>query len=390
MTTQRILEDTITAVRGREAELVEAMVARNVAEVSNLGPAAEEPDVLAAIRESARANLRTALDALLRDRRPPAHLPTGAVEEARAAARAGVSLDALAHTYRVGHAVVWDAFIEEVERLDLDRDSRAEILRLLSRFTFAYIESVVPAVTREYESERGRLERRHEQVRFDLVMSVLEGSNIDARRLGYDLELDHLGLVGWGTSPAAGIHALAGLLERPLLCVEVGDRTAWGWIGGREPLAADDREKIARLRLPPGAALAYGEAAPGAPGFRLTHRQAQRAWRIACRSDRALVGFADVALESLLVADEEAAREFVQRELDFITRAKEAPKLRDTLVAYCESGFNAAAAAARLGVNDRTVAYRIRLLEQLLDAPLASRRVEIEVALRLERLFRNP
>ncbi len=52
-----------------------------------------------------------------------------------------------------------------------------------------------------------------------------------------------------------------------------------------------------------------------------------------------------------------------------------------------QAGGSAAAAAAELGVAERTVTYRLRRAEALVGRPLATRRAEIETALRLHRVF---
>lgn len=57
--------------------------------------------------------------------------------------------------------------------------------------------------------------------------------------------------------------------------------------------------------------------------------------------------------------------------------------LRETLRAYFDAGQNAAAAAAALGVHERTVTYRLRSIEERLGRPLRTRRDELGVALRL-------
>src|SRR5215813_10938185 len=108
------LERVVAGVASREDELVESMIRRNAAEVPDLGLARDEP-VLGAVRASARANLRAGLAVLSGDAVLPVELPVEAVQEAREWARARVPVEALLRTYRVGHAVVWGAFIEEVE-----------------------------------------------------------------------------------------------------------------------------------------------------------------------------------------------------------------------------------------------------------------------------------
>jgi hypothetical protein len=109
------IAQVVQGLRRREPEIVASMLARNVDEVPGLRAAVGDEDLAGAISESARTNLRDALAALGGDRRPPEHLSSGALEEAREAARAGMPLPSLLHTYRVGHGVVWEAIIEEID-----------------------------------------------------------------------------------------------------------------------------------------------------------------------------------------------------------------------------------------------------------------------------------
>jgi hypothetical protein len=60
-----------------------------------------------------------------------------------------------------------------------------------------------------------------------------------------------------------------------------------------------------------------------------------------------------------------------------------AARLRDTLRVSFERGQNAAAAGAALGINDRTIAYRIRTIEDELGGPILGREVELSLAIRL-------
>ena len=86
--------------------------------------------------------------------------------------------------------------------------------------------------------------------------------------------------------------------------------------------------------------------------------------------------------------DEEAAREFLERELrPLLGDDDRERRLRETLRAYFASAQNASATAAMLGVHEQTVAYRLRAIEKRLGCPATTRRAELETALRLERLF---
>lgn len=57
--------------------------------------------------------------------------------------------------------------------------------------------------------------------------------------------------------------------------------------------------------------------------------------------------------------------------------------LRLTLRTYFDTGQNAAATAARIRVHERTVAYRLRSIENRLGFPITERRDELSIALRL-------
>lgn len=137
--------------------------------------------------------------------------------------------------------------------------------------------------------------------------------------------------------------------------------------------------------------LAFGSEAGGPEGFRLTHRQAATAQRAALRTGATQTHHREVALEALAAADEEQAREFAARELRGLDgEDARSGRLRETLEAYYSCGHNAAAAAAALGVHEQTVAQRLRSVEERTGASVASRRAELEVALRLRRLLGAP
>ena len=92
----------------------------------------------------------------------------------------------------------------------------------------------------------------------------------------------------------------------------------------------------------------------------------------------------DVSLEALVLRDERAAQDFVARELGpLLDGGKRTQILLETLGVYVSSGWSAASTGARLGVHERTIGYRVATIEQRLGRPLAARRDELGVALRL-------
>ena len=134
-------------------------------------------------------------------------------------------LAALLQTYRIGHAVAWDAMIETINAMDdLDRQARTDLLLVCSRYTFAYIDRVIPFVTEEYTRERDRLMLGRAQRRVQLVRDILDGAVVDGGELGYELATSHRGVIGWGDETEDALQLLAaragaavagGLGERP-------------------------------------------------------------------------------------------------------------------------------------------------------------------------------
>jgi hypothetical protein len=362
---------------------------RTVAEVPEAGMQ-DDPDIEAAMRESAHANLRVVFAELARDRSPlSVGPPAGAVEEALASAQAGVPLTALLQTYRIGHAVVWDAMLTAVNEMeDLDGQARTDVLLVCSRYTFAYIDRVIPFVTDEYTRERDRLMRGREQRRVQLVRDVLDGAVVDGGELGYELTTGHRAVIGWGEGTEAVLTVLASALELRLLFVSVSGQTVWAWLGGSGQNDGKLRRALAELELPE-CGLAVGRVAKGPDGFRSSHREARSAHRIALATGAAVMHYADVALECVMLADERAARAFVAGELEPLDRGRDGGKLRETLTAYFASGFNASAAAAMLNVNDRTIAYRLKSIEEQLGRPVRARQTELQAAIRLERVLQG-
>ncbi len=381
----RSVESSLQAVTqrldGRIDDMVDEMLRRMVAEIPDYA-AFEEPELVDATRRSAYANIRAGVAAMLPG---PALLaaPAEAEEGARRAARSGAYLPQLLATYRVGHAVAWEYALDEIEALDEPADTRTELLRVASRRMFEYVDAVMPRVTDVYQQERDALLRSSEHRRLRALRDLLEGTRHDADELGYDLRGEHLGAVAWGAHPAAALDAVARALGGTALVIAADEQFVWGWFGGRV-----DWPLLETLEYPDATLVAFGAVGGGIEGFRRTHREAHRACFVARYSPQAVTRFDAVAVEALALRDEAGARELVARELGPL--AADDPRsatLRDTLRAYFEASSNASAAAALLGVNDRTVAYRLRGVEDLLGYPVSTRSLELRVALRLEALF---
>lgn len=343
----------------------------------------DDPAFMDMARASIVANLEATAEGLLSGRDPPAQLPPGAVDEALIAARQRIPWTTIDRTYRVGHAVLWEQLLVEVEQWRLESSERLELLRVTSHFFFRYADHVTAGLAEIHEAERERRIRRGERRRISWVREVLAdvaGSNSNA---DYDLDRDHLATIAWGVEPERPLTDLARRLGAVLLVVPGQSGAVWGWLGA-QAIAPSWPKVSSELPLPADTFLALGTPAFGADGFRLSHRQALEAARVV-RLTGAPVGlYDDVALQALVLRDERAARDFLRRELGpLLEGGKRVEILLETLQAYVKSGWNAASTGALLGVHERTVGYRLATIEQRLGHPLIARRDELGVALRL-------
>ncbi len=316
-------------------------------------------------------------------------LPESCPEHARIAARVIAAFPkpkSLLGAYRISHMVLWDAWLDLVEGVPgLSAAQRRELLRHGSDYFFAYADLLNEFLAEAYRKELGKHGRSSERRRFEAISGVLEGDPFAASSLDFDLERHHLGLIAWGEEPGSAAQQLAGILSRPLLAVSpLEPQSCWAWVSGSHPLDRAQERALAGFE-PTTGHVALGLEAFGEAGFRATHRQALRACRFAGQSGPSALRYEDVVVEALASENEDDARAFVAHELRGIEDDSLASRrIRETLEAYFTAGYNAACAAATLGVHQQTVANRLRTAEERLgQKSIGVRRVELEIALRL-------
>lgn len=345
----------------------------------------DDPQFVQLYEQSYRDQLRFIYEGLASRRdletcEPPAF----AVEEARVAATLGIRLNALLHTYRIGQRVIFEDVIAKAQEQIPDEGVRNAILRVVSRWLFGYVDWLSSRITDAYERERDLLVQDREQRKRQLIRRVLDGESVDTGgQLGYELDRDHLAVVAWGQKPGHALSALGDATGLSLLKAVNSDGTVWAWLGVRE-FGEQKLRAVRRFEPADGTRLAFGEPAPGADGFRQSHRQALTAHHIADAGDESVTWHSDVAVLALALQDPALARQFVRRELGPLAdRDERSEMLRETLSVYFRCGHNGASAAAALKIHDRTVLYRIRSIEKRLGYPISERREELGMALRL-------
>jgi hypothetical protein len=389
-------------LRARRGEIVQAIFAR-VREVVPDTVGSVDVEYLAGLRGAVAAAVDYGLEGIERGGEGwSATIPAQAVAQAQRAARSGVSVSAVLRRYIVGHALFWDYVMQEADRVELAGEGSG--LREMSRVQTSLLDRLVAGVTREHEAELERAGRSREQRLSERVRALLVGEGVDggggergavSGLLGleadYDLDGEHLGVIGRGAGVREALGDVARRLDRRLLCVNHGEGTVWAWLGGRHGLRMLDLERAlsssSSSSSSAGVLFVVGEPAWGLEGWRLTHRQAQAALAVALRRPRRLTRYADVALLAAALEDEALAGALVEIYLAPLEDARGGGVvLRETLRAYFAAERNASSAAAALGVVRRTVENRLHTIEERLGRSLHPCPAELEIALRLDEL----
>lgn len=98
--------------------------------------------------------------------------------------------------------------------------------------------------------------------------------------------------------------------------------------------------------------------------------------------DRTVHAISDLRVHQLLAAVGQSAR---TRLLDLtaapLRHQQDGPALRDTITAWCQSGFNLVRASAALHIHRNTVVYRMNKIEQLTGRSLREHRTAMALYL---------
>jgi DNA-binding PucR family transcriptional regulator len=379
---ERARTELAERLRERRPEIEEALLTRTYAIAD---PAeASDPEYAQGLRVAVSAALDFGLEAVERgengEERASA-IPVLLLAQARLAARNGVSLDAVLRRYFAGYSLLGDFLMEEAQ----NELAPVEIKRLMQTQS-ALFDQLLVAVSAEYEAESKRYHRSPGQRRTEQVRRLLRGESQDASRLAYEIEgMHHIGVVAIGIGAEEALHELQGELDRSLLVVNPGEEMLWAWLGGRRAVPAERiLERLKTQGAQPLAAAAIGERGEGLQGWRLSHRQAATALAIARRGPERVVRYAEVGLIASILKDEVLCASLRQLYLEPLAQGADGGKaLRETLRAYLSTGRNFSSAAARLKVNRRTIASRLRIIEEMLGHRLDQDTLELEAALRL-------
>jgi len=344
----------------------------------------QDPGYSAGLREAVTAGVGFGLEGVevgLRDQcLSTATLPGKLVVQARLAARNRVPLDTVLRRYCACYTLFGDFIVRAAEEVDAPPLVLSETLRQ----TATVFDHLIASISEEYNREQGARARTTAERRLDQVRTLLAGEARDAGELNYDLELWHTALLATGPQSRTAVKELAGRLDQRLLMVCLDENLVWAWLGGQSALLSRAVIDAADESWPGGHTLVVGEPCEGVEGWRLSHRQAVAALEIAKLEQIERAAYADVALVSGVLHDDVLVASLSRIFLGPLqVERDEGRTLRRTLRAYFDAERNVSSAAIRLGVSRRTVANRLRRVEEHLDRRLDSCSPELEIALRL-------
>ena len=377
------------------AEVGEDVIAKAGQELALLGGSASLVDAIQGATTSTTLRVLTILSGLAE---PGASVVTAeAAEATRDLARRGLTLHEFTRVMQFGHSVLAAAFFDAVSAGATEDHDLAE-LRRVSQQLFKLMDELIAEMSAVFLDEQSAWGASKSAAQLELVKKIVEGTATDLRDaerlLDYPLNGAHVAVVAWGLSAGEGTaHRLRAAIDPVLRCwgtplaslvIPVGSNTLWAWgafpAGGR---------RTPRRELPDfeGTNVVTGQVGPGVDGFRRTHLEARAVERLVRQGvDRPSVSMAhqDVDLDALLMADREAARQFVARYLGPLAaddpRMKE---LRVTLRRYLDLDRSLTKVAALENISRNTVTYRVQqafdLCAHTTDTPTVKVRAALAV-----------
>jgi DNA-binding PucR family transcriptional regulator len=331
--------------------------------------------------------------------------PTAALEYARRLAQHGVPLHALVRAYRLGQHRMNELVFAELRTIDVPEPARYAVLEAMTKTLFEYIDWITQQVIVVYEDERERWLEDQNSLRAVRVRDVLAAPkpvDVDAATttIRYPLRWHHLAVVMWYPDTGTDADAIArlqrflrelgqatGAAATPLFVA--ADRTcAWGWLAYRAATPAADAEVrrfTAGKRDAPD--IAIGTMRSGVAGFRQSHREAERARRVALIAEGAeqtLICASDpgFSVAALLGADVTDTRAWVAGTLGALAGDTDNDaRLRETLRVFLGCGSSYTQAAEELNLHFNTVKYRVRRAIARRGRGIGSDRLDVELAL---------
>jgi hypothetical protein len=393
-----LMADVAAAVSRRAAAVSEDVYEVILREIPELR---DDRSVLTLLASSVHSNVGTCLQIMQHQIDLSAvQAPTAAVEYARRRAQRGTPLTALLRAYRLGHACFSDWLFKELAQQADDAQMITAATLSMSRIVAGYVDQTSEEIVAAYTRERESWLRNRSTARAARIRDLLSGKRINISTaeatLGYRLRQYHVGAVCWAGDAAAALdnitrleHAISHVAGKAacsgdpvFLPRDVSSAWAWLPLGIRDTF---DAAEACTAGVDSDIHFAFGDAAKGTAGFRLTHRQAIAAQAVALAAGSAprAVTFSEVAPVAMMLGSADLLRAWVLSTLaGLATDDEHHARLRETLLVFLQSGGSYKTTAERLMVHKNTIQYRIRKAEESLGRPVSENRHDVELALR--------
>jgi hypothetical protein len=362
----------------------------------------DDQAVLALLSSSVQSNVGTCLQIMQHQIDLSAvHAPSASLEYARRRAQRGTPLTALLRAYRLGHTCFSDWLLKELAGQTDDAQLITAATLEMSKIVAGYVDQTSEEIVAAYTRERESWLRNRSAARGARIRDLLSGQRINVSTteatLGYRLRQYHVGLVCWADAATAAVDNIT-RLDRAVSHVAAqvacsGDpvflprdeSSAWAWL----PLGIRDTFDAAGASAVDADGdihFAFGDAARGTAGFRLTHRQSVAAQAVALAAGSPApraVAFREVAPVAMMLGSPDLLRAWVLATLAGLAADDEHhARLRDTLLVFLQTGGSYKATAERMVLHKNTVQYRIRKAEESLGRPVGGNQHDVELALR--------
>jgi len=368
-------------LRHRQHEIEKAVLDR-VVEIE-ISEAVADAEYVVGVRGAAKEAVDYALSGIETGEVPTKTVPLAASAQARRAARNEVPLDTVLRRYHAGDRVLSEVILGEAHELP------CEALQDILRDHGPLVDQLTSGIAMEYMHEVERITRTPRQRLSEQVEKLLAGSTGGKADIDYPLEGWHIGVIIRGPKADRVILRIGSALGRLVLCVPAGGPdTFWAWFGGPRSLKTGDLDALLTRELPEGVSAALGEPRNGLDGWRLTHREAQIALRVALYRPRRITKCRDVLLQAAMIQDQHVAAALIATYLlPLEGRAEHGKILRRTLRTYFKTGRNAASTAIALKKTRHTIERHLRTVELRVGQNLDVCGTQVQVALWAEDLL---
>ena len=288
-----LVSDVAAAVSRRAAAVSEdvyEVILREIPEIR------DDKSVLTLLAASVHSNISTCLQIMQHQIDLSAvQAPAAAVEYARRRAQRGTSLTALLRAYRLGHTCFSDWLLKELAQQAYEAQMITAATLSMSKIVAGYVDQTSEEIVAAYARERENWLRNRSTARAARIRDLLSGERINVSAteatLGYRLHQYHVGVVCWAGDAAATVdnitrleHAISHVAGKTACADPVflprDVSSAWAWLplGIRDTF---DAAEASTAGVDGDIHFAFGDAARGTRGFRLTHQQSIAAQAVA-------------------------------------------------------------------------------------------------------------